>query len=178
MTPGTVAPPCSSIHGIPQARILEWVVIPFSRGSPWPRDWTQVSHIAGRFFITWATREVQVLLAIKYIKFWQLPGPHHIQADIKMLIMRVVRIVYMSTFLPTIRFALGGGYKLLSRRVQFSSVQFSCSVMSDSLQPHESQYARLPHPSPTPRVYSNSCPSSRWCHLAISSPVTPFSSFP
>ena len=59
---------------------------------------------------------------------------------------------------------------------QFSSVQFSRSVMSDSLQPHESQHARPPCPSPTPRVHSNSCPSSRWCHPAISSSVIPFSS--
>ena len=59
-----------------------------------------------------------------------------------------------------------------------SSVQFSCSVVSDSLRPHESQHARPPCPSPTPRVYSNSCPSSRWCHPAISSSVIPFSSWP
>ena len=59
-----------------------------------------------------------------------------------------------------------------------SSVQFSCSVMSDSLQPHESQHARPPGPSPTPGVYSNSCPSSQWCHPAISSSVVPFSSCP
>ena len=65
-----------------------------------------------------------------------------------------------------------------SYRAQFSSVQFSRSVMSDSLQPHESQHARPPCPSPTPRVYSNSCPSSRWCHPAISSSVVLFSSCP
>ena len=59
---------------------------------------------------------------------------------------------------------------------QFSSVQFSCSVMSDSLRPHESQHTRLPCPSQTPGVYSNSRPSSRWCHPAISSSVIPFSS--
>ena len=53
--------------------------------------------------------------------------------------------------------------------------QFSCSVVSDSLRPHESQYARPPCPSPTPRAYSNSCPSSWWCHPAISSSVIPFS---
>ena len=61
---------------------------------------------------------------------------------------------------------------------QFSSVQFSNSVMSDSLQPHELQHARPPCPSPVPGVYSNSCPSSRWCHPAISSSVVPFSSCP
>ena len=60
--------------------------------------------------------------------------------------------------------------------VQFS--QFCCSVVSDSLRPHESQHARPPCPSPTPRVYANSCPLSRWCHPAISSTVVPFSSFP
>ena len=62
----------------------------------------------------------------------------------------------------------------------FSSVQFSRSVMSDSLQPHrhEPQHARPPCPSQTPEVYSNSCPSSRWCHPAISSSVVPFSSCP
>ena len=60
----------------------------------------------------------------------------------------------------------------------FSSVQFSLSVMSDSLQPHELQHTRPPCPSPTPGVHSNSCPSSRWCHPAISSSAVPFSSWP
>ena len=60
----------------------------------------------------------------------------------------------------------------------YSSVQFSHSVVSDSLWPHESQHARPPYPSPAPEVYSNSCPSSRWCHPAISSSVVPFSSCP
>ena len=50
--------------------------------------------------------------------------------------------------------------------------------MSDSLQPHESQHARPPCPSPAPGVYSNSCPSSRWCHPVISSSVVPFCSYP
>ena len=59
-----------------------------------------------------------------------------------------------------------------------SSVQFSHSVMSDSLQPHESQHARPPCPSPSPGVHSNSHPSSWWCHPAILSSVVPFSSCP
>ena len=59
---------------------------------------------------------------------------------------------------------------------RFSSVQFSRSVMSDSLRPHRLQHARLPCPSPTPGVYSNSCPLRWWCHPAISSSVVPFSS--
>ena len=63
----------------------------------------------------------------------------------------------------------------------FSSVQFSRSVVSDSLRSHESQHARPPCPSPTPGVHSNSCPLSRWCHPTISFSVIPFScpqSFP
>ena len=106
------------VHGILQARKLEWVAFPFSKESSQPRDWTQVSHIAGRFCISWATRK-----------------------DLQVL-----------------------------------SVQFSCSVVSDSLQPHGLQHARLPCPSPTAGVYPNSCPLSQWCHPTISSSVIPFSS--
>ena len=58
------------------------------------------------------------------------------------------------------------------------SVQFSRSVVPDSSRPHESQHAKPPCPSPTPRVYPKSCPLSQWCHLAISSSVVPFSSCP
>ena len=97
------------------ARILDWVAIPCSRGSSWPRDWNCVSRIARRFFTVWAI---------------------------------------------------------------ISSVQFSRSVVSDSLWPHESQHARPACPSQTPRVYANSCPLSQWCHPAISSSVIPFSSCP
>ena len=59
---------------------------------------------------------------------------------------------------------------------QFSSVQFSYSVVSNSLWPHELQHARPACPSPTPRVHPKPCPSSRWCHPTISSSVVPFSS--
>ena len=62
--------------------------------------------------------------------------------------------------------------------VTHSSVQFSRSVVSDSLRPHESQYTRPSCPSPTPGVYPNSCLLSRWCHPTISSSVVPFSIFP
>ena len=61
---------------------------------------------------------------------------------------------------------------------QFTSVQFSHSVVSDSLWPHEPQHTRAPCPSPTPGVHSNSCPSSQWCHPTIPSSVVPFSSCP
>ena len=60
--------------------------------------------------------------------------------------------------------------------LSYSSVQFSCSVMSNSLRLHGLQHSRPPCPSPTPGVYSNSCPLSQWCHPTISSSVVPFSS--
>ena len=117
--PVDCSPRGSAIHGIFQARVLEWVAISFSRGSSRPEDWTQISRIGGRRFTIWATKEVL-----------------------------------------------------------FSSVQFSHSVVSDSLRPHESQHARPHCPSPTPRVHSDSRPLSQWCHPAISSSVVPFSSCP
>ena len=64
----------------------------------------------------------------------------------------------------------------LEKCYRTSSVQFSWSVVSDYLQPQGLQHARLPCPSPTPGTCSNSCPSSQWCHPAISSSVVPFSS--
>ena len=63
-------------------------------------------------------------------------------------------------------------------RPRFISFQFSHSVTSDSLRPHGLQHAKPPYPSPTPGVYSNSCPLSRWCHPTISSSVIPFPSCP
>ena len=68
---------------------------------------------------------------------------------------------------PILRCGLGSGPQL------YKSVQFSCSVVSDSLRPHGLQHTRPPCPSPTPRVYSNSCPLSRWYHPTISSSVVP-----
>ena len=81
--------------------------------------------------------------------------------------------------LPLVRKAITNLDRILkSRNITLLTVQFSSSVVSDSFQPHESQQARPPCPSPTPGVYSNSCPSSWWCHPAISSSVVPFSSCP
>ena len=60
----------------------------------------------------------------------------------------------------------------------YNSVQFSCSVVSNSLWPHEPQHARSPYPSPTPRVHPNPCPLNWWWHPTISSSVVPFSSCP
>ena len=68
--------PGSSVHGTLQARILEWVASPFSRGSSQPRDWTLVSHNAGRFFTIWATREAQIRSI--YASTWCSPWPLHV----------------------------------------------------------------------------------------------------
>ena len=72
--------PGSSVHGTSQARILEWVAISFSRRSSWPRDWTQVSHIVGRCFTVWATREVQTWFNALQSPSWDsqllIKGPH------------------------------------------------------------------------------------------------------
>ena len=70
------------------------------------------------------------------------------------------------------------GLPLPSPICSISSVQFSHSVMSNTLRPYELQHSRPPCPSPSPRVHSNSHPSSWWCHTAISSSVVPFSSCP
>ena len=64
--------PGSSVHRILQARILEWIDIPFSRGSPRPKDWTWVSYIAGRFFTVWATREAQIFSSFWFFSFKQV----------------------------------------------------------------------------------------------------------
>ena len=69
-------------------------------------------------------------------------------------------------------------YKNNNTDFHFSSVQFSCSVISGYFWPRELQHARPPCPSPSPRVYPNPCPSSQWCHPTISSSVVPFSFCP
>ena len=81
------------------------------------------------------------------------------------------------TKLISIELVMPSNHLILCRGI-FSSVQFSRSVVSDSLWPHETQHARPPCPSPTPGVHPNSCALSRWCHPAISSSVVPFSSCP
>ena len=122
--------PGSSIHGIFQARVLEWVAISFSRVSSWPRDRTHIWCIGKQIFTT------------------EPPGK--------------TTYIYMSIlFNPQDILDIG-------------SVQFSHSVMSDSLRPHGLQHARHPCPLPTLGVFPNSCPLSRWCHPTISSSVVPF----
>ena len=83
---------------------------------------------------------------------------------------------YLLSVSLTIDFKRNWTLKTFSPAHCLSSVQFNHSVISDSLRPHGPQHARPPYPSPTPGVYPNSCPLSRWCHPTISSFVVPFSS--
>ena len=97
----------------------------------------------------WAAREV--------------PPRSYLDPDLKKLRECLCVVEYLTRYLMILR-----NYWYIS------SVQFSCSVVFDSLRPHEPQHARPPGPSPTPRVHPNPCPSSRWCHPTISSSVAPF----
>ena len=142
-----VAQLCLTLCQVPlsmEFSVLEWVAVPFSRGSSWPRDRTRVSCIAGRFFIVWATREVH---NTNYRPGIVLEFRYEIQSSKQ-------------------------NWRNLYASVKFSSAAQLCLT----LQPHGLQHARPPCPSPTPRVYSNSCPLSRWCHSTILSSVVPFSS--
>ena len=143
------SPPSYSVHGVSQARILEWVAISLPRRSSHPgiEPTSLVSlALAGGFVTTEPpgnpTDTFKSWVTTKYSAI-----TNHLQ------IIRLLDII------------LG-----------IQSVQFSRSVVSDSLRFHEPQHARPPFPSTTPRVHPNSCPSSWWCHPAISSSVIPFSS--
>ena len=126
------SPPGSSVQGISQTRILEWLTTSFSMGSSQLRDRTCVSWI-GRRILYNLSHQGRVLTKLVVV---------------------------------------------INLQFQFSSVQLSRSVASDSLWPHEPQHARPPCPSPTPGVHPNPCPSSRWRHPTIPSSVVPFSSCP
>ena len=117
--------PGSSVHGSLQARILEWVAMPSSRGSSPPRDRTHISYIP--------CTDRRVLYHL-----------HHLGSPCAWYsaVFILVGSMFQKSVCPN------------------HSVQFSRSVMSDSLRPHELQHARPPGPSPTPGVHSDSCPSS------------------
>ena len=87
--------------------------------------------------------------------------------------LRIKNLHFLVSMVPLKKLNCGSTSQNL---VNLGSVQFSCSVMSNSLRPHALQHIRLPYPSPTPRACSNSGPLSQWCHPTISSSVIPFSS--
>ena len=106
--------PGSSAHVILQVRILEWIAIPFSRGSSWLRDWTGVSWIAGRFFTVWATRGAQALYKLAPISrsiFFHFPlqsiWPNHTILSIvtkNILVLYLFACLFMLFFMNTISF--------------------------------------------------------------------------
>ena len=124
--------------------------------------------------------------------FWFL----HAQCFISSILWHTMSLIYefdFYLFFSQVCYLMYHGVCLLPKKISYIdytysssfllefpgiSVQFSRSVMSNSLQPHELQHARPPCPSPTPGIHSDSCPSSQWCHPAISSSVIPFSSCP
>ena len=147
----------SSVHGILQARIWEWAAISSSRASSPPRDQTHVSFIAGKFFTAESPCDIQ---SSKYYylehfrKDFPSPGINCWADESK-------RHTESCT---------------TSVRAQVSTVQFSHSVVSNSLWPRGLQHTRPPCPLPIPRAHSNSCPLSGWCHPTIPSSVIPFAS--
>ena len=146
----TCSPPVSSIYGIFQA-IQEWVDISYSRGSSWPGDRTHVSFVScPGSRVLYEERG----LNDEKTKVTQADKRSHDSYDMIAVLNSIVWRV---------------------KTLYFATVQFSRSVVSDSLRPHESQHARPPCPSPTPRVNPDPRPSSQWCHPAISSSVVPFS---
>ena len=155
--------PAFSVHGIFQARVLEWVAISFSK-----------------LKVAWNTEVVTVLK--RHVSLCS--GFVFYASSIKTFIVHIkhVRLSRESLFYLCKHFSCVPKSGLYIDSVVVililgpSSIQFSCSVMSDSLRPHGLQHARLPCPSPTPQAYSNSCPSCCWCHPTISSSVVPFSS--
>ena len=90
------------------------------------------------------------------------------------VVIMILKVIGLLNVLIIVTDCISAYYKIKNH----VSVQFSRSVVSDSLQPHESQHARPPCPSPRPGVHSNSSPSSQWCHPAILSSVIPFFSCP
>ena len=152
-----------------QARILEWVAMPSSRGSSQPKDQTQIFCIADGFSTIWATREVW--------EYWSgkpIPSPGELpNLGIELEVTCIAGGFFTSWITREACYL-----RYLAGILNFSSVQFSRSVVSDSLRLHELQHATPPCPSPIPGVHPNSCPSSWWCHPAISSSVILFSSCP
>ena len=89
-----------SVHGILQARILEWIAISFSRGSSWPRDWTRVSHIGGRRFNLWATREAPPKIKSDTVSTVSLSISHEVMGPDAMIF-----VFWMLSFQPTFSFS-------------------------------------------------------------------------
>ena len=177
------SPPGSSVP----ARILEWLVMPSSRESSWLRDRTRISRLLHRqvgslplappgksLLAHWElTKHFPYMTERRFHFKFHNSGRELLYKEYRQASQESDRTEATAhKELQTFTALISMGTKL------GSSDQFSRSVVSNSLQPHESQHAGPPCPSPTPGIYSNSHPSSWWCHPAISSSVVPFSSCP
>ena len=167
-------PPGSPAPGILQARTLEWVAISLFNAWNWKVKVKLLSRV-WLFATPWtAAHQAPPSMGFSRQEYWSgvpLPSLRHSVTSLK---------CKQESEPPETWTAVSRALDLRDHQEHYhsSSVQFSRSVVSDSLRPHESQHARPTCPSPTPRVYPNSCPSSLWCHPAISSSAIPFSSFP
>ena len=149
------------------SRILEWVACPFSTGSSQPRNRTWSPALQVDSFQLSYQGSIADINKWQYLKKelteWVERRRKHTLVFYLLLKMRVAYFLFSEKY---------------SHQYHYRSAQFSRSVVSNSLWPHEPQHARPPCPSSTPRVHQNPCPWSGWCHPTISSSVMPFSSCP
>ena len=143
------SPPGSSVYGILQARIL-----PFSRGSSQPRGWTQVSCIVVRLFtISEPPGKPCIVNPQNYSFLTESLCPFaNLSLFPPTLVSAILFIFMTSAFFEDFAYRRYQQIFVFPYLAYFTSVQFSCSVMSDSLQPHELNHARLPCPSPSTRI--------------------------
>jgi len=163
--------PGSPVPGILQAITLEWVAISFSNAWKWKVKGKSFSRVWLLATAWTAAYQAPPSMGFSRREHWSgvpLPSPTSGKSWGNLILESLVYTALLWTYHNS----------FWKKKSPFSSVQFSCSVMSDSLRPHELQHTRPPCPSSTPGVHSNSCPSSWWCHPAIWSSVVPFSSCP
>ena len=113
--PMDCSPPGSSVHGISQARILEWVAISFSRAPSWPKDWIQVSCTEGRFFIVWATVvQFSSVQSLSHVWLFAAPWIAGRQASLSITISRTsLRLTSIESVMPSSHLILGRPLLLL-----------------------------------------------------------------
>ena len=163
-------------------KILEWVAYPFARGSSQPRNWTRVSCLAGGFFTNWAMREALcghrrgnsnlMWSNCKWTLQWKMAGVRESARICSFVLVPIVHNTEVQLFSERRLHVLAqtSGWHLWFLAAQHS-VQFSRSVTSFSLWSYGLQQARFPCPSSTPEAWSNSCPSSQWCHVILCHPL-------
>ena len=123
--------PGSSVCGISQARILEWVAISFSRVSSWPRDWTQVSCIAGRLFTIWATSEGRIAIITK-LKTLEINISHKLSCKVLKNISKSNPTIYTENYIPW----ASGIYTRYERLVQHLKNQWIKSIIPTGMKNH------------------------------------------